>query len=133
MKTLTQHMIKTNNEDFFLKFRFLRPANNYMHASYGQANKLEGVLVLCLGAKAVVFLQYLHKYHVMLSSVGLNFAGPEFPCTVFETPVRWVSHECFRSEFFQDTIAFLVYTVSLTAFNCSVEKFLSCSVYCSPR
>ena len=87
MKTLTQHMIKTNNEDFFLKFRFLHPANNYMHAGYSQANKLEGVLVLCLGSKAVFFLQYLHKYHLILSSVDLNFAGPEFPCTVFETPV----------------------------------------------
>ena len=88
MKTLTQHMRKTDNEVFSLKFHFLRiPANNYMHAGYGQASKLEGVLVLCLGSKAVVFLQYLDKYHLMLFSVGLNFAGPKFPCTVFETPV----------------------------------------------
>ena len=87
MKTLTQHIIKTNNEDFSFKFRFLRPANNYIHAGYGQANKLEGVLILCLVSKAVVFLQYLHKYHLVLSSVGLNFAGPEFPFTVFEIPV----------------------------------------------
>ena len=41
METLTQHMIKTNNEDFSLKFSFLHPANNYMHAGYGEANKLE--------------------------------------------------------------------------------------------
>ena len=51
MKTLIQHMIKTINEDSSLQFRFLRPANNYMHAGYGQANKLESVLVLCLGSK----------------------------------------------------------------------------------
>ena len=56
-------MIKTNNEDFSLKFPFLRAANNYMHVGYDQANKLVGVLVLCLGSKAVVFVQYLHKYH----------------------------------------------------------------------
>ena len=41
METLTQHMIKTNKEDFSLKFSFLHPANNYMHAGYGEANKLE--------------------------------------------------------------------------------------------
>lgn len=34
-----------------------------MHAGYDQANKLVGVLVLCLGSKDVVFMQYLHKYH----------------------------------------------------------------------
>ena len=51
MKMLAQHMIKTNNEDFSWKFRFLRPANNYMRVGYGQANNLEGVLVLCLGSK----------------------------------------------------------------------------------
>ena len=73
MKTLTQHIIKTNYEDFSLKFRFLRPVNNYMHAGYGQANKLVGVFVLCLGSKAVVFLQYLHKYQLMFILSGSEF------------------------------------------------------------
>ena len=69
----SRHMIKTNNEDFSLKFPFLRAANNYMHVGYDQANKLVGVLVLCLGSKAVVFVQYLHKYHQVLILSGSEF------------------------------------------------------------
>ena len=120
MDTLTQHMIKTNKEAFYLKFRFLCAATDYMHAGYDQASKLVGVFVLCLGSKAVVFLQYLHKYHLMFILGGSKFCRARF--LVLFLKHRWVSHECFRSEFFQHTIAFLVYTVSVTAFNCSVKK-----------
>ena len=96
-----------------------------MHAGYDQANKLVCVFVLCLGSKAVVFLEYLHKYHLMFILSGSELYRARVSLYCFSDTGG--SHmSVLRLSFFQRTIAFLVNTVSLVAFNCSVKKKDEC-------